>query len=392
MGASLGSFRFFGIAPSCEARFLTPVVWACFQFIVLTGVTVEEDDFFLGFADLRHGVVTSGKAIAARAFWTGDAEAPASSVASASSYSASKDVRVLAVVKAELKFGEIQRQILLADVMVRPDHAPFQQGPEVIDIRGMDFAAHVFARAVANELVRIIGSQIHVTVRFIGRDQINPVANGLAHEAVQRAFVGALDHLADDITFAADCADDRSLARRATADLRALAGVFVLFFSAHEGLVYLDDAHELLKFGIVHRGPQPMTHKPCGAVGTGTDHPMDLQGTDTLLAGQHQVENLEPDQERVIRILENRARDEREAICVGATLVAFPSPRALSLIYLLVIAARATDSVRPAMLHQVALAGIFVWKEPIKLREGHLSDKLWFACFNFLVHETRIAK
>jgi hypothetical protein len=63
-----------------------------------------------------------------------DAEASASSDASASCYGAPKDVRVFTIVESELKFREVERQILLAHVMVRPDHATLEQAPEVIDI------------------------------------------------------------------------------------------------------------------------------------------------------------------------------------------------------------------------------------------------------------------
>jgi hypothetical protein len=95
-------FGFFGLAPSREACFLAAIVRAGFQFVVFAGVAVEVNDFLRMFG-LRHGVWTSGKALAARAFWTGDAEAAASSVASASCYCLSKDVFVLAVVLPELK-------------------------------------------------------------------------------------------------------------------------------------------------------------------------------------------------------------------------------------------------------------------------------------------------
>jgi len=338
-----------------------------------------------------HGVVTSGKALAARAFWTGDAEAPASSVASASSYSAAEDVRILAIVETKLKFGEIQRQIFLADVVVCADDSTLQKTPKVIDIRGMNLAAHILARAVANELVRIIGSQIHVTVGFIGRDQINSVADGLAHESVQRAFIGALDHPANHVTLAADCADDWSLACGATSDIRALVGVFVLFFSAHERLVYFDDAHQLLKFGIVHRGAQAMAHEPSGAVRAASDHPMDLQGTDALLGSEHQVQNLEPDQQFVIRILENRAADERETVVFAGLAEPVEGPR-VQLIDGGIAATRTLHAIRPAMFHQVSLAGQFIWKEGVKSRKCHLANKLWFVFLPRHVHEKRIAQ
>jgi hypothetical protein len=87
MGASLGGFRFglFSLSPSGETLLLTSIVRTRLQFIVFARVAVEENDFLRVFG-LRHVVWTSGIALAARAFWTHDAEAPASSDASASIY------------------------------------------------------------------------------------------------------------------------------------------------------------------------------------------------------------------------------------------------------------------------------------------------------------------
>jgi hypothetical protein len=48
--------------------------------------------------DVRHGVLTSGIALAARTFWTRDAEAPASSVPSASYYRLAEQVGILAII------------------------------------------------------------------------------------------------------------------------------------------------------------------------------------------------------------------------------------------------------------------------------------------------------
>jgi hypothetical protein len=52
------------------------------------------------------------------AVWKRDAEASASSDASASCYRFSEDVRVLAVVVTELKLVQVQRKVFLADVVM----------------------------------------------------------------------------------------------------------------------------------------------------------------------------------------------------------------------------------------------------------------------------------
>src|SRR6266851_9618581 len=95
--------------------------------------TVEHHDF-LSVSALRHGASTSGIALAARAFWTRDAEAPASSDASASCYRFPKDVGVLAIVVAELKLRKVQGQILLAHMMECSHDAALQERPEGFDV------------------------------------------------------------------------------------------------------------------------------------------------------------------------------------------------------------------------------------------------------------------
>jgi hypothetical protein len=61
-------------------------------------------------------------------------EALASLGASAASYRLSKDIVIVPIIESELEFREIQRQVLLAYVMVRPDHTAFEQAPEVFQV------------------------------------------------------------------------------------------------------------------------------------------------------------------------------------------------------------------------------------------------------------------
>src|SRR6266568_3477350 len=86
MKVSRSRFRLclFGFAPSREPGFLAPIVRTGFQFVVLTRVAIEMNNFLRFVACFRHGVAPSGTALTAPAFWTHDAEASASSDVSAS--------------------------------------------------------------------------------------------------------------------------------------------------------------------------------------------------------------------------------------------------------------------------------------------------------------------
>ena len=83
-------------------------------------------------------------------------EAIASRHASASGarYRLAEDVGILAIVVAELELGEIQRQILLADVVVRADDSALEQRPEAFNVVVRASTAHVFMPLVIDSLVR----------------------------------------------------------------------------------------------------------------------------------------------------------------------------------------------------------------------------------------------
>ena len=57
-----------------------------------------------------------------------------------------------------------------------------------------------------------------------------------------------------------------------------------------------------------------VAHGMGGAVAPETHHALDLERADTFLAGQHQVDDPKPLSERLIRILEDRSGNVREAI------------------------------------------------------------------------------
>jgi hypothetical protein len=62
----------------------------------------------------------------------------------------------------------------------------------------------------------------------------------------------------------------------------------------------------------------------CGAIGAQSHHPLNLERADALLAGQHEVHDLEPLPERLIRVFKNDPGYMREAL--GGHCSAFASP------------------------------------------------------------------
>jgi hypothetical protein len=379
MLASLDSFRlsFFGLAPSREARFLTAEMRAGFQFVVLTTVAVEIDDLFLCFADFRHGVLPSvlSATSVAWVFWLSGAEAPASRVASASSYRFAENVMVLPVVVAELKLIQVERKVLLADVVVRPDDAPLEQRPERFDVVRMNVAAHILIFGMLHAIViEAKCGQVVITGMFIGRDQRHAVTDSFADKAVERSRVGLFDYLTTHVTLAADSSDHRGLAAKSS-DMLLFVPMAILILAANAHFINFDDSHELLEIVIPHASPKPMADEPCGMQGRALaeEHAPNLTGRNAFQALEHRVENLEPSHKRDVGIFENRADQNRESI--GICRVAFlanpiegPGFKGVNLF---VPAARAAHTVRPTAILQVLTAARFVGKRRHELLEGH---------------------
>src|SRR5713101_4068631 len=88
---------------------------------------------------------------------------------------------------------------------------------------------------------------------LIGTQQAYPVRYGFAYEALKCASLEIANDAGDDITFAADSADNGSLPRTDTAGsapASSLVLVLILGKSANEGFVHLDNPTKL--FDILH--------------------------------------------------------------------------------------------------------------------------------------------
>lgn len=104
------------------------------------------------YLELIHGVVPL-EIIQAGAACEPSAGAPASSDASASCHGVAENVWILAIVVTELKFGQVERQVLFADVMISADDSALEQAPKVFQVIGVDLTTHVFPFAVRHKFV-----------------------------------------------------------------------------------------------------------------------------------------------------------------------------------------------------------------------------------------------
>lgn len=317
------------------------------------------------------------------------AETFASVRVSAPCYSFAEYVGFFPIVESELELRQVERQVLLAYVVIRADDSTFQQRPERINALSVNLSAHILASRMRNGLMRHHPSDVAITAMLIRGDQFHFVADNFADESSQCFGICAFDHLADHVSLASYCADYWCLTSGSTSGL-LLIPMAIAVLSADVGFVHFYDPHQLTELWIAQTGAQAMAHIPSRAVRTGTDHPMDLKRTDSLLTGQHQVQNFEPDQQRLLAFFENRSRLEREAVrrtIVLAALFALPVRQPnLARIDVIVLATRAPDAVRPAARVKIFAAGFLIWKHLLELSDGHLPNDLRLACLNCLVH------
>ena len=317
-------------------------------------------------------------------------EATASQYASASTplYRVAENIGFASVVETELKLVEVQREILLADMMIRADDATLQQCPETFDVIGMYFAAHVLKRFVINGLVAKCLMQFLIARTFVGRDQVNFFRNHLTHKLRHRFSRSVNNNLADDVSLASDCADDRDLADRpAPANLKPLAQRTVDVLSADVGFIDLDNAHELAEVWIFHSRPQSHAHIPSGLIRTASDPAMDLQGADSLTRSDHEMQHAKPGEQWIFGFLKNGSSLERKPIrraVILAALLALPMPRTrLARIYMVVSTTHALNAIGPATCEEVRPASLFGRKHPVEVGQSHLFNE---ATFGFSAH------
>ncbi len=298
------------------------------------------------------------------ASWPFVAEAAARELSSACCYHALEHVGMLPVVVPEGELVEVQREVVLRHFMEGAHDAALDERPEAIQIIGMDVTVDVFADGVAHDLVRETCFQHAIAWVFICGDQIHLLRDCLVNKPRQGELVGILDYLRDDISLAGDCTDHGEFPRRSTASCSLLMAtsnppsMSVLGLPTDVGFVHFDYARQLLELPVLHSGADTVTHVPRRPIGTRADGTLNLHGAHPLLALAHEIDHLEPGAERVVSVLEDGPHQWREAVALLATLLALPVPWTGEFMNFRVPTAWAGDTLRPAQLNQVALAGV----------------------------------
>ena len=298
---------------------------------------------------------------------------------SASGDRRTENIRILAMIISERELSDIQRQVFVTHLVERTDDAAFKQRPKTFNRIGVNGTDYILLNFVVCGLARIF-FQAPIDLMLVGRQQADLVGNCLAYESFDIALVDVIENASDDVALALDCADDGCLARTSTAALAVvpLVPVAIVILAADPSLIHFDYAAKLL-LRLNHRSADFVGHIQRGFVGAKAHLALDLQRTNPLFTRSHQVNDLEPLAERFVRVFEDRARKMRKTITlVGRALVALPLERhGADREHLHGPTARANNTLRPASLNQIRLAGVLIREHRLKLAFGHLVNRLW---------------
>jgi hypothetical protein len=301
---------------------------------------------------------------------------------SAHCYGTAENIFILPVVIPEFKLRDVQREIFLADFMKGSHDSALDEGPKAVNSGSVNVSADIFTGAMVHRLmvVSIIAETI-ISAPFVRSNKANLSRNNFTNEALQGLHISTINHAGDYFTTALYSADDSSFASGSTA---TAALVFVLIFqlAADISFIYFYNAGKLAELQISQSSAQAMAHIPGRPIGTRSNHALNLQRGNSLLAGEHQVQDLEPNGKRVIGVLENSPNQQGKAVSLGIALVALPMPLfRFQNVDILVFATGANNLIRPAALHQVVAAIVIGLKKALKFGEGHLPDG-FFALFH----------
>ena len=131
---------------------------------------------------------------------------------SASPYSRAEDIGIAAIVIAPFEFGDIQRQIFAADLVIAAHNPALQERPEAVDGRGVDCPADILTRRMVDAPVVEQAVQWVVSSILIGRNQADLFRDRLANEGIKRCGISVSDDASNNISLSLNSADDGLLA------------------------------------------------------------------------------------------------------------------------------------------------------------------------------------
>lgn len=293
-----------------------------------------------------------------------------------------ENIIVEPVVIAELKLRDVQRQVFRADFVECADDAAFHQRPETLNRIRVNCADNILFGYVPDGLAIVFRKSVK-DFAFIGSKKTDFIGNHLAHELLCGFLGDTADRANDNIPLTAYRADEWRLAGTCTARFAVvfLVPMTVCVFATNPSFIDLDNPAKF-DFRLNKSRADFVAHQPSGFDGAEAHVAPDLPRTNSLFAGEHQVNDFEPVTERLVRVLENGASDDGETIAVVGTHLALPVIAGCERIDLVVVTAGAFDTIRPAPSLQVGPASTLIadWKHRVELSRCKLVNWLRTLC------------
>lgn len=242
---------------------------------------------------------------------------------------------VPSTIPPEDKFLEVNVKVPSADTVVDAHHPPLHQREHAVNSLEPDMGRHVLHN------LRLMNAARYALIRrvAIGEDR-GRGQSVLEDERMQRFSAVATDRFQPNTTRSPvlppfHCTNDIELAD-GTASLSS-ADWLVLGTEGYAALVYFHDrvgATQWITFGIDHRSAELMEKQPGGLVGADPELCLKLQRRNAVRVCGNQVGSQEPLPERQVRLVHDRARDDRGlfsarrqlAMFIGSITTALPEP------------------------------------------------------------------
>jgi hypothetical protein len=113
------------------------------------------------------------------------AETVASDHVSAGCYRGSENVVIKAVVVSELKFRDVQRHVLAADLVERADDAALEDAPKALNRLSVNRADNVLMLGMVNGAVVEFLAKMVIANPLIGAEQTNLLRHRFVNESLQ---------------------------------------------------------------------------------------------------------------------------------------------------------------------------------------------------------------
>lgn len=292
-----------------------------------------------------------------------------------------EDVVVKAVIIAELKLSDVQRQIFLADLMIAAHNSAFEDAPKTFNRLSVDCTNNVLAFPVIDDAMRVFVTKFAIAGIGVSAKKADLCGHRIADKIFKRNSTNMVDDAGNDIALALNGSNNRNFTGSnpaAAVTDAALVLMAVFPFAADESFVNLDDAAEF-GFRFNESGADFMRHVQRSFIRAKAHDALDLKAGNSLLAGQHQVNDAEPLAEGFVRVLEDRPGSVRETVAgrtARSALRALPVVAGSERIDLQIATARTMNALRPAAGDQIGDAGFLVGELRLELGDGHLVNGL----------------